>query len=85
MRKIKKLTEKEKQERREYGALVNARITALKISKVALAEFIGIRVDQFWRITDGQRPTSPEVKKAIAVVFEEYEKAELRIKKRVFK
>ena len=81
---MRKVTEQEKRERKEFGALVNSRITNLKIGKVALAEFIGIRPDQFWRITDGQRPTAPEVKQAIEVVFEEYEKAEKRIKKRLF-
>lgn len=81
---MRKITETEKQHRIQFGQWLRKKASKSKIKMKSMSEMLGISTDEFYRLTEGDRPVKPEYKKALEILFEEYDKAEKIIKERIF-
>ena len=81
---MRRVSQEEKAMRVEFGQWLRKKAAKSKIKMISMSEMLGVSSDEFYRLTEGDRPVRPEVKKALEILFEEYEKAEAIIRKRIF-
>jgi hypothetical protein len=81
---MRKITETEKARRVEFGQWLRKKAAKSKIKMISMSEMLGISTYEFYMMTEGHRPIKPEYKRAVEILFEEYDKAEAIIKKRIF-